>query len=358
MRQDWTVTRTLLSAPTRHVGQVYPPHDIEPTCRLPRAQLRLQNMPPHRFHRVLAATCALIASLLGLAARVSAAEDTKPQPIELHGIENAFRVTERILAGSRPKFDVSFAALAKAGVKTIISVDGSRPDLAAANQHGMRYVHLPVGYDSIPAHRVAELAKAAGPDAGTVFVHCHHGLHRGPAAVGVICEATAGWSPAQAEAWLKQAGTAPEYPGLYRAVREFRAPTPEEIARVGALPEVVKAPALVDTMVALDEHLDLLKTQQRVGWRSVPENPDTLPAHQATLLWEQLRELTRTEDSAKRPEDFHKLIAHSERAASALRETLRASPADGTRLDRALKKTIESCAACHKTYRNERNGMP
>jgi cytochrome c556 len=107
-------------------------------------------------------------------------------------------------------------------------------------------------------------------------------------------------------------------------------------------------------MVALDERLEGLKSQQRVGWRSVPEDPTTLPGHHATLLWEQLRELARTEDTAKRPEDFRRLLADSERTATQLRETLRTSPADGAKLDGALKRTTRSCAACHKTYRNEK----
>ena len=298
--------------------------------------------------------CAILVSLLGFASRITAADDVKPQPIALPGIENAFRVTPRILSGSQPKSEASFAALAKAGVKTIISVDGSRPDIEAARKHGLHTVHLPFGYDGIPTHRIAELAKAAAPEAGILFVHCHHGLHRGPAAAGVICEAVAGWSPAQAGAWLKQAGTAPDYPGLYRAVRDFRAPTPEEIALIGALPETAKSPALVDTMLTLDEHLDRLKTRQRTGWRPLPENPDTLPAHQATLLWEQLREFARTGDTAKRPDDFRRLLADSERAAAALRDTLRTSPADSASLDRALKQTTQSCTACHKVYRNEK----
>lgn len=301
---------------------------------------------------------ALIAMLLGFSICGLAADGTKPQPIELAGIENAFRVTDRILAGSQPKFDVSFAALAKAGVKTIISVDGSRPDVATARKHGMRTVHLPFGYDGIPANRIVELAKAAAAENGTIFVHCHHGFHRGPAAVGIIGEAVAGWSPAQAEAWLKQAGTAPDYPGLYRAVRDFHAPTPEALARVGALPETAEPPALVDTMVAMDELLDLLKTQQHIGSRSALENPDALRPQRATLLWEQLRELARTEDTAKRPEDFRKLLGDSERAAAGLRAALRTSPGDARQLDAALKQTTQSCTACHKAYRNERNEKP
>ena len=39
---------------------------------------------------------------------------------------------------------------------------------------------------------------------------------------------------------------------------------------VGPLPEVTRSLALVDAMVEIDEHLDLLKTQQRVGWKMVP----------------------------------------------------------------------------------------
>ncbi|MEO6787934.1 MAG: cytochrome c, partial [Chthoniobacteraceae bacterium] len=305
--------------------------------------------------RIAGKICAVFTALHLVSAHMPLrAGDAKPQPVELPGIENAFRVTDRILSGSQPKLDIAFESLAKAGVKTIISVDGARPDVEAAKKHGLRYVHLPFGYDGIPANRIAELAKAAGPDAGTVFIHCHHGLHRGPAATAVICEAVAGWSPAQAETWLKQAGTSADYPGLYRAVREFRAPTPEDIARTGALPEVAKTPVLVDTMVAIDEHLDLLKTQQRVGWRMLPEDPETRPAHQATLLWEQLRELARTDDTARRPEDFRKLLTDCERSAATLRETLRASLHDKAGLDRALKQTTQSCAACHKAYRNEK----
>lgn len=305
-----------------------------------------------RSHRRPFAVCAVFASLLILLWRTRA-DDAKPQPIKLPGIENAFRVTPQIIAGSQPQDGDAFAALAKAGVKTIISVDGQRPWVEEAKKYGMRYVHLPVGYDGIPLARIAELTRAAAPGAGKLFVHCHHGKHRGPAAVAVICEAITHWTPAQAEAWLRQAGTADDYPGLYRAVREFRAPTAEQLAAVGAFPEIARTPALVDAMVAMNEHLDHLKAQQRAGWSAVSENPDRHPAHIATLLHEQLRELARTDDTAKRPADFRRLLADSEHAAAALRESLRVLRFDSAVIDRALKQTEQSCTACHKAHRNE-----
>jgi protein tyrosine phosphatase (PTP) superfamily phosphohydrolase (DUF442 family) len=311
--------------------------------------LRMLKRPAYLLLIATSAAFAVTGTLLPAAEKAPA-----PVQIRITGVHNAYRVTERILAGSQPEGDAAFDALAKAGVKTIISVDGSKPDIEAAKKHGLRYVHLPFGYDGIPANRIAELAKAAAPEAGTIFVHCHHGKHRGPAAVGVICEVSAGWSPAQADAWLKQAGTAADYPGLYRAVREFRAPTSEEIAHVGALPEAAKTPALVDAMVAIDERFDALKSAQASGWKTPSDKIDASPAHQATLLWEQLRELARTDDTAKRPDDFRKLLADSERAATALRDSLRTSPAESAARDRALKQTTQSCAACHKTYRNEK----
>jgi hypothetical protein len=102
----------------------------------------------------------------------------------------------------------------------------------------MRYVHLPFGYDGIPAGRVAELARAAATVEGPIFVHCHHGKHRGPAAVGVICLANGSMTVPQAEALLRSAGTSPDYPGLFGAVTHFVAPTAAERRRPHELPVV------------------------------------------------------------------------------------------------------------------------
>ena len=278
----------------------------------------------------------------------------EPAPVDLPGIQHAFRVTDRVFSGSQPSGDAAFASLAREGVKVIISVDGGRPDVAAAAKYGLRYVHLPIGYDGIPAARVRELAKAATEAAGPIFVHCHRGKHRGPAAVGVICEAIAGWTPAQAEDWLKQAGTDREYPGLYRAVRQFTAPTEEELSKVRPLPETAELPALVEAMVAIDSRFEVLDEARAAGWRIPPGNAEASPAREATLLWEQLRELARTPDTAERPEAYRKHLAESANAVAGLRELLRSRAPDAAAMDDAFQAVSQSCTACHRGFRNEK----
>ena len=170
--------------------------------------------------------------------------------IQSSNLHNAFAVTPKIFSGSSPDNEAGFAEIAKLGVKTIISVDGGKPDVETAKKYGLKYVHIPFGYDGIPTNRVVELVKAAQTLDGSFYVHCHHGKHRGPAAVAVMCEAVSGWSTDLAEQWLRQAGTASDYPGLYRNVREFKLPSAAELAAVKKLPEVAQRSSLVETMVA------------------------------------------------------------------------------------------------------------
>src|SRR5436305_114465 len=108
------------------------------------------------------------------------------RPLDAPGLPHAFRVSDRLFSGGNPDGEAGFAALRALGVQTVISVDGARPDWETAGRHGLRYVHLPVGYDGIPRGRVLALAKAARDLPGPVYVHCHHGKHRGPAAVAAI----------------------------------------------------------------------------------------------------------------------------------------------------------------------------
>jgi len=300
------------------------------------------------FYRHCLRAAALVAVLaLGAGARVAAAD-------ALPGIHNFLRATTNVFSGSQPEGEAAFAALAKLGVKTVISVDGSKPDVELAAKHGLRYIHLPIGYDGIPTNRVAELAKAAVTVAGPIFVHCHHGKHRGPAAVGVICLAAGSLNVQQADAFLRQAGTSPDYPGLFRAVTHFVAPTAAQLAAMPThFPSVSRTSSLIEAMVAIDAHYDHLKAAQKAGWRTPPEHPDISPAHEATLLWEQLRELARTEDTAGRAPDYRAKLDAAVKQAESLHGTLKLDlPAKEWR-DTAFKSIGQSCVDCHKRYRNE-----
>jgi protein tyrosine phosphatase (PTP) superfamily phosphohydrolase (DUF442 family) len=302
---------------------------------------------------VIAAACCFDApQLCSAESPLKASINTIARPIEITGIHNAFRVTEKIFSGSQPEGDAAFAALARLGVKTIVSVDGSKPDVETARKHGIRYVHLPFGYDGVPTNRLTELAKVAMTQPGSFFVHCHHGLHRGPTAVAVMCEAAERWPTNRAEAWMREAGTSTDYPGLYRSAREFQKPTAAQLDTVTELPEITKPSSLVEAMVAIDEHFSRLKASQKAGWKTPPGQADISSPHEATMLWEQFREMARTAETAKRPEDYRAKLTDAERAADSLRKLLRES-SDHTAVDAAFKHTTQSCGACHKKYRNE-----
>lgn len=276
--------------------------------------------------------------------------NTIATPLHIPGVHNAFLATGRIYSGSQPEGEEAFAAIAGLGVKTIVSVDGSKPDVEAARKHGLRYFHLPFGYDGIPSNRVAELSKLAAEASGPFYVHCHHGKHRGPAAVAVMCQAGAGWTTNQAVTWLNQAGTAADYPGLYRSVQGFKAPTKAQLDSIQNLPEVASTSSLVEAMVAIDAHFDHLKESQRAGWKSPPGHPDLSPPHEAVMLWEQFKEVARTEDTARRGDDYRARLAESVKIADSLRKLLRAS-ADRAAMDAAFTLAGRNCSACHTKYR-------
>jgi cytochrome c556/protein tyrosine phosphatase (PTP) superfamily phosphohydrolase (DUF442 family) len=258
-------------------------------------------------------------------------------------IANFYALTDRFFSGGSPDSEDAFRALAALGVKTIITVDGTKPNVELAHKYGMRYVHLPHGYDGIPAETAVKLVKAATTCAGPIFIHCHHGKHRSAAAAAVICESIAGWTPQAAEKWLKLAGTAPEYVGLYHSVRENHPPTKEQLAKVSTdFPESTEVSALVDTMVEIDQRFDHLKELVKAS--------DTKAPSEAVLLWEQIREAQRLPEAAKHGEKFMDKLEKSEQAARTLADVLKASPADDVRM--AMDRVAHSCAGCHKEYRD------
>jgi protein tyrosine phosphatase (PTP) superfamily phosphohydrolase (DUF442 family) len=318
-----------------------------------------------RRWRVCLAGWLVVSGILGaplegglLAVAADAPADTAARPrgpgraLPSKELHNLHRVTPSILGGSAPASEAAFAELAALGVKTIVSVDGARPDVAAARRHGLRYVHLPIGYDGISPARVAELIAAAKRSEGPVYVHCHHGRHRGPAAMVVMCAATAGWAPDQRRAFLEQAGTGREYAGLYASVANLRVPEAGTIAGVGELPEVAKTSSTVGSMVAIEEHLERLKSSRTTGFQFVPGHPDLSVPHEAVLLWEQFRERVRSPDSVSRGAAYQESLSEAERLASVLKSSLADPDVKAGDRERALQQVEASCVACHRAHRN------
>ena len=110
-----------------------------------------------------------------------------PAVADQKNIENGHIVTEKVISGAQPEGDESFKALKALGVKTIVSVDGSAPDVATAKKFGLTYVHLPVTYSGIKPEEGKAIAKALEELPGPIYLHCHHGKHRSAAAVAVAC---------------------------------------------------------------------------------------------------------------------------------------------------------------------------
>jgi cytochrome c553 len=239
-------------------------------------------------------------------------------------------------------------------VKTVISVDGIRPDVERARQFGLRYVHIPVGYGGITREQAIHLVRAAGELPGPIYVHCHHGQHRGPAAAAIVrrCRPD-GWTADEAVAFLHTAGTDPKYEGLYASVRDLTPPSAAELHRVPSdFPEVADIPDLTARMVEIDDLWDGLKRARANGWQ--PSTPAESVAHLALRLNEQFREVARLTGTAPPTEEFTLIRGDAEAASGDLESALRAGAATAAAADKAYIRTATACAACHRDYRDRK----
>jgi hypothetical protein len=274
-------------------------------------------------------------------------------------LPNPWQVHPKVISGGVPEGDAAFEELAKLGVKTVISVDGAKPDVERAKRHGLRYVHLPHGYDGVPDERMKELAKAVRDLPGAIYIHCHHGRHRSPAAAAVACVGAGLLDPAAAEPILVAAGTSDAYRGLYQSAREVRQFESKLLDELKAeFPETAELPPLAEAMVALEHTHDHLKQVAAAGWKSPPDHPDIDPAHESLLLREHFSEMLRTDAVKQEPETFQELLRASETAAQELETVLRVRKAAGmpdealSAATKAFDLVTANCKSCHTTYRD------
>jgi protein tyrosine phosphatase (PTP) superfamily phosphohydrolase (DUF442 family) len=280
--------------------------------------------------------------------------------IEKEGLHNVYQITSTLFSGSSPEGDEGFRSLQELGIETIISVDGARPDVDRAHKFGLLYVHLPVGYEGISRLQTLRLAKAVRDLPGPVYLHCHHGKHRGPAAVAAIqlC-LDENCTVEHVIAVMKQAGTDPHYSGLYAVPRVLIRPTAIELDQVPAeFPEVADVSGLAQLMVEIDARWDQLKKAYDAGWVRDPSDRD--PPHEALLLAEHFREANRRPDVQDRSAPFQEMLIQAEEAAVALGTTLRLAREteswDRAPADQSFQRIKVSCVNCHEKYRDISQG--
>lgn len=123
-------------------------------------------------------------------------------------IDNFGRISDTYLRGGQPEGQ-DYAALAAAGVKTVINLEGddAQPNEAAMVQAaGMKYVNIPMTTHAVPT--LAQIAKFLGivndPAEQPVYVHCVGGRHRTGVMTAIYRMTEDGWSGTQAFAEMKQ----------------------------------------------------------------------------------------------------------------------------------------------------------
>lgn len=267
-------------------------------------------------------------------------------------VHNLFVVTPALYSGSGPTGDAAFDQLAQLGIRTIISVDGAVPDIERATAHGMRYVHVPVGYNGLTPEQQRTIARVLRDLPGPVFVHCHHGVHRGPTAAAVASVLLGTLDNETATAFLRAAGTAPSYTGLYACVAVARPAPPEVLDAAPAdFPSIAIVSGMVRTMVAIDLAYDHLKTIRAAGWRVPTDHPDLVPVAEAGRLADLLRVFLDDPDAKGQSTEFLEMLRASAAAATTLeRELLGNAQADV--LNAAFTRVADSCRNCHAVYRD------
>ncbi len=258
-----------------------------------------------------------------------------------------------LYSGPSPVEAHDFEELKKLGVRTIISVDGARPELELARAEGMRYVHIPVGYHGISRDQTLAIARAISDLPGPVYVHCHHGKHRGPAAVATAAIALGRINTDQALEFMTAAQTAASYTGLWQCAREMAPVERSELDAAPAdFPEVAPVSDMVTAMVEIDERTEHLKEIEKANWSVPTEHPDLVPVAEAARLVDIYRALAELEATRTRHAELPALFERAAAEAKALETLLEGPHVDAKKAADALKVVIQTCKDCHKPHRD------
>ncbi|HBP54590.1 MAG TPA: hypothetical protein DD687_01415 [Verrucomicrobiales bacterium] len=253
-----------------------------------------------------------------------------------------------IYVGAEPDALSDFVALKQRGVATIVSVDGAKPNLQLARRFGMNYVHIPIGYDGVGEDQSRSLVRVAREAKRPIYVHCHHGRHRGPTAAALICLEDGAVTVNRALSLMNKSGTSKDYAGLWESISAFESPSDD--VQLPVLFETYPLNDLVSTMAKMDRILDGLKQSEAIGWQTPQHDPDQNPAQMALLMREWFHEL------ARNPQEGHALrmreqLHHAEKISRDLENALKVGNSNA--ITSSFGQLKQSCSQCHSSYRDQ-----
>lgn len=265
-------------------------------------------------------------------------------------LQNLIQISDRVYSGGEPRGEEAFLELSEMGIRTVISVDGARPDLERAKEYDLRYVHIPIGYDGVESGAALSIVHAMRESIGKIYIHCHHGRHRGPVAAAIACMADGQLDSVDGLRILEVAGTSRDYAGLWRDVEAFRSPGADAV--LPELVEVAKVADLAESMAKMDRVFDRLVILEANQWQAPDSHADLDAGQEALILRELLHESGRLlgPDAAL---DLQKRFAQAEAEVGLFEKAM-----EDARQKRAaflLKQIKTSCKSCHQQHRNESN---
>jgi protein tyrosine phosphatase (PTP) superfamily phosphohydrolase (DUF442 family) len=305
------------------------------------------EMPQRQFYLLLAGV--LLSGYVAAGETVVSVEKS-----DVAGFERFFKISPDIFTGSEPLQEDSFKALQKLGIKTIVSVDGAKPDVEKAKACGLKYVHVPYGYENVPDESQKALARVISEREGPFYFHCHHGRHRGPAAAAIALRLKSGADGAAAQKVLEGCGTGSEYKGIWKAVADFT--PPEKNAKLPELHEITPVEDMAGEMAKMDRTLDHLVILQKNGWKTPPDHADLSPEHEAKIMSQSFQAVMKLKERTKYDEKFWDEMKKAETFSTILQASVKTGqPSTADQYFRAIQK---SCIDCHKSYRNNAKKSP
>lgn len=287
---------------------------------------------------------ALFATVLAVAGAASTAPLPGAKPI---------RLDHDIWTGAAPADAAAIRTLFDAGIRTVISVDALPTPPAAGVE--MRRVHLPVGYDGVSATVQDALLVAWRDFPKPLYIHCHRGKHRGPAAAVTLMRRLGRVNESEGLAMLRACGTSFAYPGLYQSMREATGVSSATLQALEIpLREHHQVGSLTAGMAALDRSWDNVLESQRGGWQRSQRHPDAAPTAETAAVTEHLRVIATMPHAY--PPSFDSALARVIEAATRLEAAVARD--DFLMAGRLVSWMDSSCVACHAGHRDGLHTRP